>query len=90
MKRKLLTITTKGCTGCLILDNIIKSALSDYPKEVEHELKGEDELSKDFLKANNVSDFPTTIFYQDDVKVFMFSGTRPKEVIRNYMNIHFD
>ena len=88
--KKLLLITTKGCEGCKILDNLIRKALSTYGKDVDYEVKDKDSIDVKFLKDHHICDFPTTILYQDELIVFIFVGTKPVNVIKNYMTIHFD
>ena len=90
MKRKIKLITTKGCTGCLILDNILRKALDEYPREVDYEIQDKDNVDIEFLKKHHINDFPTTILYQDNLIVFMFTGTKPVEVVKRYMTVHFD
>lgn len=90
MKRKILLITTKGCEGCKILDRIIQKALDTYDKEVDYEIKDKDNIDVDFLKKHHINDFPTTILYKNNSIVFMFVGTKPVNVINNYMSIHFN
>ena len=89
-KKKVLLITTKGCEACRIMDNIIQLALDNYDSQVDYEIKDKDNIDIEFLKEKHIDDFPTTILYQDNRIVFMFVGTKPAEVVRKYMTIHFD
>lgn len=90
MKRKLLLITTKGCEGCKIMDNIIQRALDLYEKPVDYEIKDRDSIDVDFLNKHHITDFPTTILYQDNLIVYITTGTKPVEQIRKKMTMHFD
>ena len=90
MKRKILLITTKGCEGCKILNNIIQKVLDDYSKDVDYEIKDKDNIDIDFLKTNHIIDFPTAILYQNGRIVFMFAGTKPANVINRFLELHFD
>lgn len=90
MKRKVLLITTKGCTGCLIIDNILRKALDDYSKEVDYEIQDKDNVDIEFLKAKHINDFPTTILYKGNLIEFMFVGTKPIEVVKRYFDTYFE
>lgn len=77
------------------MDNIIRRAIylysKTYDKPVEYEIKDCSEV-KDELKERDiqVTDFPTTLFYQDDIIVFTTTGTKTAESLRRDMFIHFD
>ena len=90
MKRKVLLITTEGCEGCRIMDNIIQKALNDYEKQVDYEIKDKDNIDIEFLKKHHINDFPTTILYQNNLIVFITAGTKPAEQLRRDMVVHFD
>lgn len=90
MKKKILLITTKGCEACQVMNNIIERAIYLYGKEVKYEIKDKDEVGIKFLKDKEINDFPTTVFYQNDNIVFITTGTKPSEVLKKEMVIHFD
>lgn len=90
MKRKILLITTKGCEGCRIMDNIIQKALDSYEKQVDYEIKDKENIDIEFLKKHHITDFPTTILYQNNLIVFITAGTKPAEQLRRDMVVHFD
>ena len=90
MKRKILLITTKGCEGCRIMDNIIQKALDGYEKQVDYEIKDKDNIDIEFLKKHHINDFPTTILYQNNLIVFITAGTKPADQLRRDMVVHFD
>lgn len=83
-------ITTKGCEGCKIMDRIIQKVLDDYNKQVDYEIKDKDNIDINFLKEKHITDFPSIVLYQNDNIVFITSGTKPAEVVRKELNIHFD
>lgn len=89
MNRKITLITTKGCEGCKIMNNIIQRALDLYEKPVDYEIKDKDNVDIEFLKKHHITDFPTTILYQDDIIVFITTGTKPVEQIKKAMTLHF-
>lgn len=91
MKRKILLIKTSGCEACQVMDNIIQTAIYRYGKKVEYEVKGFLEVCDEFKRRDiHLTDFPTTVFYENDIIVFMCIGTKPINVMVNYMNVHFD
>lgn len=85
-----MLITTKGCEGCKIMDNIIQKALDLYGKPVDYEIKDKDNIDIEFLKKHHINDFPTTILYQDNLIVYIVTGTKPATVISKDMTMHFD
>lgn len=90
MKRKILLITTKGCEGCAIMDNIIQRALDLYSKPVDYEIKDKENIDIGFLTKHHITDFPTTILYDNDNIVFITTGTKPVERFLSNLNTHFD
>ena len=90
MKRKLLLITTKGCEACQIMDNIIRRALYLYGKPVEYEIKSRLQVDDNFIREHHIDDYPTVVLYQDDIVVFITTGTKPAEALKKDMVIHFD
>ena len=88
--KKILLITTKGCEACKILNSLIQKAISEYDSNIEYSIKDKDEIDIKFLKEHHINDFPTTIFYQDNIIVFIFIGTKPIAMIKKYMLLHFD
>ena len=72
------------------MDNIIRRALYLYDKPVEYEIKGRLQVVDTFIREHHIYDYPTTVFYQDDNVVFITTGTKPAEVLKRDMNIHFD
>lgn len=85
--KKILVITTKGCEGCRIINNLIKQALTNY-KDVEYETKDKSEVSDKLLKANYVNDFPATFLIRNNEVKFVFVGTRPVPVISRYIDVN--
>ena len=77
------------------MDNIIRRAIylynKTYNKPVEYEIKGFLEIVDELRKHDiYLTDFPTTIFYQDDNRVFITTGTKTAESLKRDMFIHFD
>ena len=72
------------------MDNIIQKALNDYEKQVDYEIKDKDNIDIEFLKKHHITDFPTTILYQNNLIVFITAGTKPADQLRRDMVVHFD
>lgn len=86
MKTGILTITTKGCIGCYIIQNLVKEAIDLYGTRILYYAKDVSEIDKEFLKKNNIVDFPTTLFLKDEVVQDKFIGTKPATIILRLIN----
>lgn len=80
-------MTTKGCEGCKIINDLIKQTLLNY-EDIEYEVKDKSEVSDKLLKANYVNDFPATFLIRNDEIKFVFVGTRPVPVIARYIDVN--
>ena len=83
-----MLITTKGCEACDIMKNNILEALVSTTKDISVEVKDREDVSKEELKRLNVTDFPTILFYNNDVLKYKYSGTRPTVVILRWIDIY--
>lgn len=83
-----MLITTKGCEACDIMKNNILEALVSTTKDISVEVKDREDVSKEELKRLKVTDFPTILFYNDDVLKYKYSGTRPKVVVLRWIDIY--
>lgn len=87
-------ITTEGCEGCRIQDNIINKAIADFsahnPESIVYrrsDVKAPE--VKQFISHYHhyVHDFPTTfILDNDDYIVACIEGTYPKDKLLNILN----
>ena len=86
---KIVLITTRGCEGCSVMRYSINSAILYSSKEIEFESK--DVSTLDIRERNNLKlrDFPTTLFYKDDILVRKEVGTRPYIVVLRWIDIDF-
>lgn len=86
---KIFLITTKGCEGCKIQENLIKEAIKNSGLDIKFNKADVNHCRKAWLKVHNVTDFPTTMMFDDANELkFQFSGTRPVIVIELYIDIH--
>lgn len=85
---QIYTITTKGCESCLINERLIKEALSITKKKVDYTTQDFTQVDKNWLKQNNITDYPTTLLIKDDVIRFKYTGTRPSVVIARWIDVH--
>ncbi|MBO7692994.1 MAG: hypothetical protein J6Y28_09800 [Acholeplasmatales bacterium] len=84
---KIYTITTEGCESCYRLEKLINAALGLTKKEVEVVFEDVKSVDKNWLKRNNVTDFPTTFLIKDNSIKFKFIGTRPAIIIARWIDV---
>lgn len=82
-------LTIKGCKACSILRGLLDDALLRTSKEIEIVEKDMSSVSIKKLKANNITDFPTTRFIKDGNEVFRMIGSNPVAVIVRYIDVYF-
>jgi len=86
---EILLITTEGCEGCKIQENLIQDAIKNSGLDIKFNKADAKHFRKSWLKIHNVTDFPTTIMFDDANELkFKFSGTRPVIVIERYIDVH--
>lgn len=86
---EILLITTKGCEGCKIQENLIQDAIKNSGLDITFNKADVNDCRKSWLKIHNVKDFPTTMMFDDANELkFQFSGTRPVIVIERYIDVH--
>lgn len=74
MNKIVYLVTTKGCQACRVQRNNLNIAIEDY--DIEYKECDFTELP-DWLQTNVVlTDFPVTIFIEDEVIKYHFSGTK--------------
>ena len=87
---KILLITTKGCGACKTMRNLISSALKEVKnKKIQFDEQDVSKLDKGFLKENEITDFPTMVFFRNENLVFQYSGTMPAIVIFRWIENFF-
>lgn len=77
---RIIIVTIKNCESCLIVKNIINSIVSNRNLPIDVIIKDKEDCTKTFLKENKIEDFPTCIFYKNDIKVFKTTGNYPSIV----------
>lgn len=83
MNNKLYLITTEGCEGCRIMNNLIKELDDDYSNKLNVTVCNFDDVPE-FIKINvKLTDFPTLVFVKDDVIKYHCVGTKPKYKIKD-------
>lgn len=77
-ENKLLLITTKGCNGCKIFENILTKHNIDFEKKDITEIK-----DSDLIKSSQVpiTDFPTLCFIKDNIIIATIVGSKPFDYI---------
>lgn len=74
MNKIVYLVTTKGCQACRVQRNNLNIVLEDI--NCDYKENDFNELP-DWLKTNVVlTDFPVTIFIEDEVIKYHFSGTK--------------
>ena len=72
----IILIITEGCIACKIAIKILKQAISKTNINIEFKIVDCFDLNyKKFIKENNISDFPTTVFIKNDNIVNICIGT---------------
>lgn len=93
MNKKILLITTQGCTGCRIQKENLQAAIRDNRKDITLEVKDFADMSKEEVsqwrnKRVFLKDFPTTVFINNDVITFHTVGSLPKIVNVRYIDLY--
>ena len=91
---KLYLITTKGCEGCAILDNIVKSVLSKIERPVSYNVidVANSEQINEFpfpFIYKTFTDFPSLVFVVGDELKFIHTGTCTKTTVREMIDRYF-
>ena len=69
-------ITTEGCEGCAIAKRLIEKAISVAEVEIHLEvIDCLDSCYYDFIKQNNINDYPTTLYIVNDKVIDKTIGT---------------
>ena len=66
------------------------SIFNYYLQQYRQKIKDKENIDVEFLKKHHINDFPTTILYQNNLIVFITAGTKPAELLRRDMVVHFD
>ncbi len=82
MSKIVYLATTKGCEACRIMTKILKKVYSDniYPFSIK--VKDFKEIPSWIATNVPLNDFPTTIFIDNDVVKYHFSGTKTAKALQ--------
>lgn len=77
MDNLVMLITTNGCEACHIAKRLIEKAISCVEIDIRFEIVDcLDPYYWNFIKENNVTDYPTTLYIVDDIVKDKTIGTR--------------
>ena len=83
-------ITTIGCEGCRIMENIVNNVIKDINyDEIEYSIYDFQNLDVDMLHFVNryqVNDFPTTFIIKDNNVLNRIEGTVSKNTMIRYID----
>ena len=67
MNKQIILITTSGCYGCEIIKNTLNELIEEENYDIDiKEIDYQNPDYKQFIKDNNITDFPTTLFVKYD------------------------
>ena len=80
--------TIEGCVACKILVDTVQKALKAVVEDnVQLDVISHDTMGRTpFFKDNNITDFPTIVFMQDDVVKHIHTGTLPKYKVLKHIH----
>lgn len=85
----IIIITTEGCIGCQIMIDIVTNAINESNKDIELIVSSHEFISKEFLKNNNIKDFPSTVFVSNNEIKGILVGTVNSSVVKDKINKYF-
>lgn len=84
-------ITTEGCEGCAIAERLIKKAISVAKVKIYLEvIDCLDPYYYDFIKQNNITDYPTTLYIVNGKVIDKTIGTMTLERFEQKINKIFN
>ena len=84
-------ITTEGCEGCVIAERLIKKAISVAKVKIYLEvIDCLDPYYYDFIKQNNITDYPTTLYIVNGKVIDKTIGTMTLERFEQKINKIFN
>lgn len=82
MSKVIYLATTKGCEACRIMSNILKRVYGDNLYTFSIRIKDFTEIPSWIATNVPLNDFPTTIFVENDVIKYHFSGTKTAKALQ--------
>lgn len=86
---KILIITTKGCEACEIAKRNIEIAIMQASSNITIQTEDWKNISKDFIKRNNIKDYPTVLYMYDDTILNKAIGSFPSAVYLRWIDMYF-
>lgn len=87
-------ITTIGCEGCRIMENIVQNVIKDIDyNEIEYSIYDFQNLDANMLHFVNryqVNDFPATFIIKNNEVVDRIFGTCTKSKLKNIIDNHLN
>ena len=89
-RNKILILTTKGCESCNFLRRNVTEAIHTLKRnDIEVAVKDKSDMSRRWIKTNEVTDFPTMFLIRDDLILNKYVGSYPTAVIIRWLDINF-
>jgi hypothetical protein len=82
MSKIIYLATTKGCEACRIMTKILKKVYGDNLYTFSIRVKDFKDIPSWITTNVPLNDFPTTIFIEDDVVKYHFSGTKTVKALQ--------
>lgn len=86
---KILVLTTEGCEACAITETNVKNAIKQSDKKITVCVSNWKEVSRDFIRNNNIKDFPAVIYLIGKTVVNKTYGTYPVPVYIRWIDMYF-
>lgn len=86
---KILVLTTEGCEACTIAEANVKNAIKQSDKKIVVCVSDWKEVSRDFIRDNNIKDFPAVIYLIGKTVVNKTYGTYPQAVYLRWIDMYF-
>ena len=82
-------ITTEGCEGCRIAENLTEKAISISDFEITFEVVDcLDPYYWDFIETNKITDYPTTVYMIDDkVKKITIGTMNVNKIVQHIQKV---
>lgn len=78
---KILLITKENCFGCNVMKDIITKAIKETKIDVKFTIQDYHDVDEDILKKYSISDYPTTMFIDNNIRCIL-TGTKPINIVK--------
>ena len=86
MSKHIYLATTKGCEACKIMENILRKVHQQNLHTFSIHIRDFSELSNYIKTDVPLTDFPVTIFLEDNVIKYHFTGTTSAKNLQSIIN----